>query len=265
MKSAHGRRETAENLPTTTDTGTGGTGTGTGTAGTPVIIDHHGRHCFRPIGVNGSATILCTRVRYRCPAKRSLAGAIRFTALWRAAFVSPGPPTPASRFRPTRERSQCEHRSLPASVHSRHSRPFQEPVARLSAGVPSRAASDAQRATCEAVNTTHPCDASLLVPSIVRVCLRARPPSGTAGHPRGALCPSGVGPGLLRAVVKNSDPIRTNEPACERAAWTPPRLHARHPRPQSRHGQPSRLRMVRPRLVRRLPKRGPDGGDGFHA
>jgi len=30
---------------------------------------------------------------------------------------------------------------------------------------------------------------------------------GTAGHPRGALCPSGVGPGLLRAVVKT--PIRS--------------------------------------------------------
>ena len=44
---------------------------------------------------------------------------------------------------------------------------------------------------------------------IVRVCRRARPPSGTAGHPRGALCPSGVGPGPLRAVVKT--PIRSDD------------------------------------------------------
>ena len=49
----------------------------------------------------------------------------------------------------------------------------------------------------------------LHVPStcIVRVCLRARPPSGTAGHPSGVLCPSGVGPGLLRVVANT--PIRS--------------------------------------------------------
>ena len=48
-------------------------------------------------------------------------------------------------------------------------------------------------------------DASLHVLSIVRVCLRARPPSGTAGHPRGVFCPSGMGLdpvcALSRAVV----------------------------------------------------------------
>ena len=42
------------------------------------------------------------------------------------------------------------------------------------------------------------------MPSVVRVCVRGRPPSRTAGHPRGVLCPSGVGPGLLRAPIHRS-------------------------------------------------------------
>ena len=41
------------------------------------------------------------------------------------------------------------------------------------------------------------------------VCARSRAASGPAGHPRGVLCPSGVRPGLLRAVVKT--PIRSNQ------------------------------------------------------
>ena len=39
------------------------------------------------------------------------------------------------------------------------------------------------------------------------VCARSRAASEPAGHPRGVLCPSGVRPGLLRAVVKT--PIRS--------------------------------------------------------
>ena len=39
------------------------------------------------------------------------------------------------------------------------------------------------------------------------LCMQATPEP--AGHPRGVLCPSGVGPGLLRAVV--NDPIRPDE------------------------------------------------------
>ena len=37
------------------------------------------------------------------------------------------------------------------------------------------------------------------------LCMQATPEP--AGHPRGVLCPSGVGPGLLRAVVNT--PIRS--------------------------------------------------------
>ena len=44
------------------------------------------------------------------------------------------------------------------------------------------------------------------------VCARSRAASGPAGHPRGVLCPSGVQPDLLRAVVRNSDPIRGPNP-----------------------------------------------------
>ena len=40
------------------------------------------------------------------------------------------------------------------------------------------------------------------------VCARSRAASGPTGHPRGVLCPSGVRPGLLRAVVKT--PIRSD-------------------------------------------------------
>ena len=39
------------------------------------------------------------------------------------------------------------------------------------------------------------------------VCVRSRAASGPAGLPRGVLCPSGVRPDLLRAVVKT--PIRS--------------------------------------------------------
>ena len=40
------------------------------------------------------------------------------------------------------------------------------------------------------------------------VCARSRAASGPACHPRGVLCPSGMRPGLLRAVVKT--PIRSD-------------------------------------------------------
>ena len=42
-------------------------------------------------------------------------------------------------------------------------------------------------------------------PVVCVLCMQATP--GPAGHPRGVLCPSGVGPGLLRAVVNT--PIRS--------------------------------------------------------
>ena len=46
------------------------------------------------------------------------------------------------------------------------------------------------------------------------VCARARSraASGPGGHPRGVLCPSGVRPGLLRAVVKTPIRSETAEP-----------------------------------------------------
>ena len=71
---------------------------------------------------------------------------------------------------------------------------------------------------------------------IVRVCLRGPGPHnspitgparclhGTAGHPSGVLCPSGVGPGLMRIVANN--PIRSAGAASQEVIHGPgPRKH----------------------------------------
>ena len=54
---------------------------------------------------------------------------------------------------------------------------------------------------------------------VFRLCpvVSARAASGPAGHPRGVLCPSGVRPGLLRAVVRpprRQLPVRFDSTAC---------------------------------------------------
>ena len=87
---------------------------------------------------------------------------------------------------------------------------------------------------------------------------RSRAASGPAGHPRGVLCPSGVRPGLLRAVVKT--PIRSDDGLSDPSEQAPvdrpvtsERLSEAERRCQSSSGRSARERDG----LRRARQRGP--------